>query len=138
MKRASTFIVLMMVFAQACGQEQTFTKDYYLKKSENQGTAGKVLLIGGTAMAIAGILISDNGESNDDLGYGPTFDAGAFLFIGGVAADLISIPLLISSGRNARKAASISFQNQRIQLPNQTSSCFTFQPTLTVKIRLGH
>ena len=116
--------------------DKTTSKDYYLQKSKNQKTVGWVLLAGGTGMIVAGILVADNNNDPEDLGYGPNFEAGAGVATAGLAADLLSIPFFISSARNARKAATISFNNQKIMFPGQESFVVKTQPSISLKIKL--
>lgn len=82
------------------------TRQDYLQKSKNQKTTGWILLGGGTAMAVVGAIVFGQSDwlSEDD----PNTDLGGFLFVGGIVADLVSIPFFISSSSNARKAAAIS------------------------------
>ncbi len=79
-------LLTISVFGQT-----TFSKEYYLQKSKNQKKTGWILLGGGTLMAVIGA-VSFNSNYNSSGDYGST-DAAGFLFLGGVAADLISIPV---------------------------------------------
>jgi hypothetical protein len=122
----------LSLFSQATS-DTTFSKDYYLQKSKNQKTTGWVLLAGGTTMAIVGTLIF---SKSDFLSGDPDADIGGVLFVGGLVADLVSIPFFISSSKNARKAATITINNQKILSPQQNAFTFKPQPTITLKIGL--
>ena len=54
--------------------------------------------------------------------------------IAGAATALGSIPFFISSAKNARRAAAISFNNQKILFPQQNTFVLKTQPTVTLKI----
>lgn len=94
-------------FGQQAVQKQPLTKNDYLQKSKNQKETGRVLLIGGTALVIAGI-VTPKGElvkegffygtdryANDGVKWG--------LILAGVTTDLASIPFFIASKKNRKK-----------------------------------
>lgn len=111
-------------------------KEVYLKKSKTQLTVGWAMLGGGVAMTVAGgVLFSNNFElfSNKNDTEAAT---GGVLFLTGIGCSLGSIPFFISSGHNARKAAAISFNNNKMMLPQQNNFVAKAQPTITVTIKL--
>jgi len=109
----------------------TLTKDYYLQKSKKQKTTGWVLFTGGTTMAvIGGLVFSDHFDYGSDA----ATDASSFLVLGGVFLDLLSIPFFISSASNTRKAASISFNTQKLLLPQHNIFIPKHQVGLTLRI----
>ena len=111
--------------------DSALSKSYLLQKSRNQNTAGWVLLAGGTSLAVVGGIIF--GNSNFLSGNDNSTDAGGYLMIGGIVADLVSIPFFISSSKNARRAAALSFYYRTIQ-PNQfIAKRGTMQPTVSLK-----
>ena len=130
------FLLLSVMTLSAQGTKET--KEYYLNKSKNQKTAGYILAGGGAALIISGIIVG-NGDNNNDpneLDFGPNFDAGLWLVGGGLVSALASIPLFISSGNNARKAASIVFGHQKIMIPQFYSQKRIIQPAISLKIHL--
>ena len=122
------------IIAQQTEPGRQLTKQEYLDKSKRQKTTGWVLIAGGTAMAVIGGIIFEQSEflSEDD----PDTDLGGILFATGLAADLASIPFFISSGKNARKAATISFKNQKILLPLQNGFVKKNRPAITLIVHL--
>ena len=50
---------------------------------------------------------------------------------------LCGIPALLSSRKNARKAAGFSFNNRKYTMPQGNNLAEKSQPTLTLKIHLG-
>ena len=136
MKKMILAFTIILFTAATISQTPAPSKEYYLQKSKNQKTTGWVLLGGGTAMAVVGIILasSDNPESGDI--YGPNFESGSLLLVAGLAADLISIPFFISSANNARKAANISFNHQKILYPQPGNFVVKSQPSITIRIRI--
>lgn len=139
MKKIILSLTLLQFVLTSFSQPPTLTKDYYFKKSKNQYTAGWVFLGGGVAMTTIGIILGSNHTSNYGTLGSPNFDivpASAVLGIAGIGAALVSIPFFISSSKNARKAATISFNNQNILMLQQNSFVSKMQPTITLKISL--
>ncbi|TRX00393.1 hypothetical protein [Flavobacterium gawalongense] len=129
MKKTITFLMLLLFTTNAFSQE--FSKEYYLQKSKSQKSTGWILFTGGTIMTVVGAFSFNN--SWDDSSNSGT-DAYGFVMLGGVASVLGSIPFFIGSGKNARKAATISFINQPILIPKQGSLVQNSQPALSLKI----
>ncbi len=118
---------------------QTPSKDYYLQKSKNQYTAGWVFLGGGAAMVTIGIILASKHTTSYGTLSSPNIDifpTSAVLATAGIGAIFCSIPFFISSSKNARKAATISFNNQNILLLQQNSFVSKAQPTVSLKISL--
>ncbi|MDX1828995.1 MAG: hypothetical protein R3342_05555 [Lutibacter sp.] len=136
MKRLIFLIVLSILTVNSFSQTQDFklSKADYLQKSKNQKTVGWVLLAGGTTMAVVGVIVGNNSSLFDNNN--SDFETGAFLLVGGLITDLVSIPFFISSSSNARKAATISVQIQKIYLPQNNMILTKAHPTITLKIGL--
>ena len=108
-----------------------FTKDYYLQKSKNQKTAAWILLSVGSTMTVVGVI--GFSSTFDDWSDNST-DAYGYLMLGGPLVALGSIPFFISSGSNARKAATLSLNYQPILVPNPNSQIQNIQPALCLAI----
>jgi len=119
MNKLLMLIFIMSVTLNIYGQDTSTAtqpgRDYYLKKSQNQITASRILMIGGGVMFLTGIILvaDDVGgifdpEDKDNSG------VSTVLLVGGGAAAIISIPLYLASKRNARMAASLSFGSTRL------------------------
>jgi hypothetical protein len=106
------------------------SKEYYLQKSRNQKKAGWILLGGGAVLAtVGGIGFSENfGIFTDNA----TGDGYGFMFLTGVISGLSSIPFFISSGNNAQRAATITFNADL--LPKQNALVQNYQPVIGIKI----
>ncbi len=132
MKQALIFFLLIPVVVTCFGQQTTPTSTTiqadYLKKSKNQKTAAWILLGGGAALFTAGMLIP-KGEEQWDTYYGWPMKENkndgikGALGLTGVLSMAGSIPLFIASGKNKRRAASVSanFKMQRSQVIRRAS-----------------
>lgn len=134
MKKIFIFLMLLLFTIRAFGQEipsTEFSKEYYLEKSKKQKTTGWVMLGSGAVLTIVGII----GFSStwDDSSYSST-DAYGIMAVGGPLICLGSIPFFISSGNNAKKAATLSFNNQPILMPQQGLLVQNSHPSLALKI----
>src|SRR5258705_12673666 len=135
MKKIILFIMLLILsvssFSQQTNSRPVLNKQDYLKKSKNQKTTAWVLLGSGAALILVGDLIGNSKESSFD-------DAGAGVVIAGagVLSMLGSIPLFIASGKNKRKAMSMSFKNE--MMPQLQRGSFVNQsiPSFSLKISL--
>jgi hypothetical protein len=121
------FLVSASVFSQPTEPSPTLTKQDYLLKSKKQKKAAWVCLGGGVAAGVIGVVWA---ASNWQSG-GPDV-----MFVLGGASIVGSIPLFIASGRNKRKAMSMSFNFQR--LPQLQNGAVVSQkiPSLSLKISL--
>jgi len=135
MKKIIVFAVLLIVsvasFSQQTNSHPVLNKQDYLKKSKNQKTTAWVLLGGGAALILVGDLIGNSKESSFS-------DAGTGVVIAGIGAlsMLGSIPLFIASGKNKRKAMSMSFKNEMMRQLQTGSFVNRSVPSLSLKISL--
>jgi len=141
MKKIIFSLTLSLFVIQSFSQtatNQTLSKDYYLKKSKTQKTVAWCMLGGGVAMATIGLVLVDKQINNDFNSFNNLGSAGgsAILGIAGIGTALGSIPFFISSAKNARRAAAISFNNQKMLFPLGNSFVLKTQPTLILKIEL--
>jgi hypothetical protein len=136
MKRNISILIILLITVQLLGQVKPnldFNKDYYLQRSKNQNTSGWVLLSTGVVLTVIGIV----GFSNSDfLESNSNSDFYGLLMLGGTVTSLVSIPLFINSGYNARKAATLSVNNSSFIFQNQGSLAISLQPSLSLKIKL--
>lgn len=138
----SLWAITVPTFAQPTKPSPTLTKQDYLLKSKHQKTAAWILLGGGTVLTGIGIGVGLNEATTTYVGiltFNPpkkTSSTGAVLFITGLAAMAGSIPLFIASGRNNRKAMSMSFKNETTPLLMKQSVVYRSIPTFTLKLTL--
>lgn len=131
-----TFIFLILLFFIIKGFSQTtpstpFSKEDYLEKSKTQKTTGWIFLSAGIAMTAVGVIGFNN--TYDDWNDNSTDAYGALILTGPLVA-LGSIPFFITSGSNARKAATLSLNYQPILILNQGALTQSSQPSLSVTI----
>lgn len=131
MKKITMCLLLIFVAAIIRGQQTTtaptLNKQDYLKKSKTQKTTAWVLLGGGVALGIGGAAWA----GSDWEASGP----GALMVIGG-ASVLGSIPLFIASGKNKKRAASMTIRNERIISNQKNSFVYKSIPSLSISIQL--
>ncbi len=145
MKKIITFFLLLSLvitsFSQQTKSSPTLTKQDYLQKSKKQKTAGVILLAGGAGLIITSFIIPKGALVYDGICIGQYCDdkykndgiKSAFFIAGGISA-LSSIPLFIVSGKNRKKAGSVSFKNEHsAQLYNQSLVYASF-PAVRLKI----
>lgn len=144
MKRLLVLLTFLVVASISFGQPATdtvFTKDYILQKSRTQKRIGWGLIIGGTALAVAGLVSSDAFDSSPSYGPGDPndndIDTEDLLLIGGVVADLTGVVFLVSAGRNKRRAeAALSFGMQKFSLSQRGHLATRTQPAVRLKVGL--
>lgn len=106
-------------------------KTNLLSKSKLQKTTGWIIFGTGTpAVAVTGYLLIAFNKNDIDK---PLVTK---IFIASVAYTLVSVPLIIAGNRNKRKALSISFIENKIALPQLSSTSFTNQPAVSLTIHL--
>jgi hypothetical protein len=140
MKYICLLLMLSASYSNLIAQETTpVVNTDYLKKSKAQRTTGIVLLVTGAVSSTIGLAItlsslgnfldpdqnSNSGSSGDVLGYG------------GLVIMATSIPFLVASSKNRKRAASIGFKLERSPLLLQQSVRYQSYPAASIKISLG-
>jgi hypothetical protein len=136
MKKTLIFLILLLFTAKGFSQtipSTEFSKEDYLQKSKRQKTTGWIFLSAGVVITTVGIIGFDN-TYNDDWYGNSSSDTYGYLVLAGPLISLGSIPFFISSGSNARKAATLSISNQPILFPRQDSYVLNSHPSLSLKI----
>lgn len=146
MKNLLLVLFLTCVFESSFAQElasdssKTITKETLLLKRKNQKKAANILLIsGGSLILISGVvaigeatIFATSWGSNEDN----IFNTSAAVFTVGLLVSAASIPFYISSGKNKRKAAALSFQQQKIPYLQGSNVATCMIPALSIKIKL--
>jgi len=133
MKAIVIILVSLLIIVNASSQERTDSlqiKNCYLQKSETQFFIGMICVFSGTAMIVVGVTQMVSNLFND------SYDTYRFIFYGGVALDLLSIPFFIISSENKKKALSVVINHQSVYLPNNNSLSIKEKiiPTLTLRL----
>jgi len=133
MKKMTLCLILLTFGFQSFSQAPPGSAEYYRQKSKSQRTTGWVLLGVGTAMAVGGGI---GFSKHWDLFQSNTTKADVYgaIMAAGIVADLVSIPVFISAGRNARRAARVSVSSQLLDFPQGNNSYVKPHPTISVKI----
>lgn len=133
MKQAFIFILFIIVASNSFGQDSAGVVSPasidYVQKSKHQKTAAWIMLGGGLALAVTGVAVSaSNWESS----------AGDVLLVIGGASMIGSIPFFIASGKNKKKARSMSTGLKMEHTPSiqRASVVNRSYPAVAVNIRL--
>jgi hypothetical protein len=138
MKKIIAFLIVVIIgincFAQQAATLPPITKTDYLQKSKNQKGAASVLLGGGVAMGVMGIIIFAQ-TFTISTNMNPT---GAIIATVGFLAAAASIPLFIASGKNKKKARTVStgFIMEKTRAIQGASIVNRSYPALSMKIGL--
>jgi hypothetical protein len=146
MKKTIVFAVLLIVafnsFSQQTQVTQPISRDEYMKKSKKQKTAGWVLLAGGTAIWITGLIILENTIVYDlggiFNGNNQSFNSGSVVFASGLIIAAGSIPFFIISAHNKHKAmrATAFLRIENVPVIQHASFISHSYPAVSVKINL--
>jgi len=127
-------LIFQISFSQNNDKALNFKRDFYLERSANQQKAGLILLGSGTAAIVIGAIGFDSTWGSDSNGT----DAFGFVLLAGLIADIVSIPLLLSSGANKRKANRLSLTIDHMPVLTQKGHAIYSEsrPMLTLKIKI--
>ena len=141
MKKSTIFLAMIMIslvsFAQHTNEKRTLDKSYYLDLSKSQKQTAWLLLVAGAVVTTAGILVINHANNSSDFSTGLNQGLGGLLVITvGASGVLGGVGLFIISGQNARKAATLSLNNQRILFPKLNTPGLVVQPSVTLRLSL--
>jgi hypothetical protein len=129
-----TVCAMLIIFSAASFSQEThpspsLTQNDYLKKSKRQKTTGLILLSGGVAVGVIGILASLN---SNDIG---------ILYLGtlvGGGMVIASVPFFNASARNKEKAknAFVSLRLEKVQSIQRSQLSFHEFPAISIKLGL--
>jgi hypothetical protein len=125
-------------FSQQSNPAPTLAKQDYLQKSKNRKKVARIMSGGGAALILTGIIIPKGDIVRENF-LGPEYEndgiKSTFYFCGAVSM-LGSIPFIISSNHNKKKAAALSFKNETVPQIQKNSFVYKYVPALTLKISL--
>ena len=117
MRKLFLILSLLLTFilqSQAQSQERKILIEEYIKRSEKQKKTGLIMLGTGVGSVVIGTVLFGTGWSDgSDFAAG----SGAILMVAGSVSTLISIPILVSSAANGRKAAKLGIGTARLTEP---------------------
>src|SRR5262245_37245626 len=100
----------LFVFQSQSNAQNDSLRQHYLKMSKSQNSGAWVMFGAGITCIIVGVIVAEPVETSlrASLGQEVNTKKGTGAFIAGAVFIAGSIPLFIASGKNKRKAASIS------------------------------
>ncbi len=107
------------------------SKEYFMQLSQKNRTAAWVFLGAGTAMMIGGAVAFD---SSWDSEYATKTDIAGFIVLGGVIADVVSIPFFITAAKHKRRAMALSAGSQLVPVRYDPANPFHAQANVTIRI----
>lgn len=107
------------------------SKEYFMQLSQKNRTAAWILLGAGTAMMVGGAAAFG---SSWDSGTATETDIAGFIVLGGVIADVVSIPFFITAARHKRRAMTFSAGSQLVPVRFDPSNPYQAQATISLLI----
>jgi hypothetical protein len=135
---AMLLIIANASFSQQTNPSTVLTKENYLLKSKKQKILARILLGGGAAFAITGMIIP-KGEIVHEGFLGNDYKNDGIkgtLKLTGILSMAGSIPLFITSSKNKKKVTAVLFKNETIPQLQKSSFVYKTIPSLTLKISL--
>ena len=141
LKLLFTFVLLLVLsnisYSQQVSPAPQLTKQDYLKKSKSQKTIAWILAGTGVTSVIISIATIDGTEIFSSIeGNNKPINRFGILIFGGCIVSLSSIPFFISSGKNKRKAMSLSLKMEQVPQLQIASLVNKPNPSVILKIRL--
>ena len=112
--------------------------DLLLQKSKNKKKVAWIMAGGGATFILAGSIIPRGEIKRYNVIFPEYKNDGikASFLLTGALSMLGSIPFFISSHHNKKKAASLSFRNERVQQINKSSLAYGTIPGVSLKFKL--
>jgi uncharacterized membrane protein YfcA len=132
MKKLSPVILLVVYTAQAFSQEVIKDEAHYLNRSKRQKSAAWSMVGLGSALIGVGFLIGNR----DNSSFGEAA-AGGLTGILGAGALISSVPLFIASGRNKRKAFSLSIKGEPVRSMLNSHLAYNTMPAISLRINIS-
>lgn len=137
MKKITLSLSMLFFIVNSFCQTPTtsFSKEYYLEKSEKQKKTAWRILGAGLGIAAIGGLVQLSKANQTSYGSGFDFDfTGAYIAIGGGVVALASIPSFINSSKNKKLALALSINNSDFIIPQDPNLFIKKQPSLCLKL----
>lgn len=137
MRKLLTLLALFLIFSQtlkAQNAESKFLIEEYLRQSERQKKTGLIMLCAGAGSVILGTVLFGTAWNS-----GSTFAGGtsAFLLATGSISTLVSIPILVSSASNGRKAAKLGIGTAQLVAPSSRGITQITYPSWIISVPLN-
>ncbi len=127
-------VAFLLFLPRIQAQENKILMEEYLRQSEKQKKTGLIMLGSGVGSVILGtILFGTAWNSGSNFAGG----ASAFFLVAGSISTLVSIPVLVSSASNGRKAAKLGIGTTRLATPSSSGLSQITYPTWSISIPLN-
>lgn len=142
MKKIIFLVIVLMTadtaFSQQASPTPAFINQDYLQKSKNQKKTAWIMLGGGATLVLTGIVFP-KGEITRESFWGPEYKNDGIrgtLYFCGTLSMLGSIPFFIASGKNKKKAMSMSFKYQSVPELQNNSFVNKAVPSIRLTFKL--
>jgi hypothetical protein len=122
---ALVFLVSFKIFSQY--QKNRILAEEYLRQSERQKKTGLIMLGAGVGATVAGTVMFFAAWGGASAAVGTT---GVILFATGSVSTLASVPIIISSASNGRRAGKLSVSSEKSDLSQTLGKGAKFYPAL--------
>jgi hypothetical protein len=137
MKKIMIYVLMLAFpvssFCQKTDDSVPSVQKDYLQKSKHQKTAAWILLGGGTALMVTGIIVGSGEDAYITDAVGGAAVAGI-----GLLSTIASIPLFIASGKNKKKAMHMTanIKMEKATIFERQSFVQSSYPAIAFKINL--
>ncbi len=130
-------ILANSAFSQQNNPSPVLTKQDLLKKSKHQKTTAFIFLGAGTGLITTAVIIEPfyNFKKVGSTLMMPPLDYiyKTIFFLTGLASMVASIPFVINSSKNKKKAAGVSFRMEKVPVVQQQSLVYHSYPAFSLK-----
>ena len=120
-----TALVTFKTFSQ--DNKSKILAEEYLRQSEKQKKTGLIMLGAGIGATVAGTVMFAAAWGGASAAVGTT---GVILFTTGSVSTLVSVPIIISSASNGRRAGKLSLLSEKSDLSQTLGTGTKFYPAL--------
>ena len=141
MKKNIVGCMLLMLatsaFSQQTSSSPVLTKQDYGKKSKHQKTTAFIFLGAGTGLITTAVIIEPfynfKKVGSTLMMPPPDYTYKTIFFLTGLASMVASIPFVINSSKNKKKAAGVSFRMEKVPVVQQQSLVYHSYPAFSLK-----
>ena len=134
---AMLLILANSAFSQQNNPSPVLTKQDLLKKSKHQKTTAFIFLGAGTGLITTAVIIEPfynfKKVGSTLMMPPPDYTYKTIFFLTGLASMVASIPFVINSSKNKKKAAGVSFRMEKVPVVQQQSLVYHSYPAFSLK-----
>lgn len=135
----TAWLLLVTVMGWCQDTEEPQTAEDFYKQSKLRNQAGWVLLGGGAALGLAGLIIPMGDPIEENCWFWCKYeneDLKLTLFLTGGVAMVTSIPVFIASGRSYQKGLRLEMKTKRTDLPVRFRNIPSHFPAVQLTLNL--